>query len=179
MVKLVDFGIAKAVGRTVETKMGVVKGKIGYLSPEQARAGHSVIDRRTDIFAAGVMIWEAAAVRRFWAGANEMEVIHRLNQGLYDPSPRTIRPDVPEALDAICRKALAHDINQRYATAADLQKDLDLYLTSGAEPRVTSRDAAEWIAERFKTERAKAQQAIEQALTELKREAAVLSLIHI
>jgi serine/threonine-protein kinase len=178
VVKLVDFGIAKAVGRTVETKMGVVKGKIGYLSPEQARAGHAVIDRRTDIFAAGVMIWEAAAVRRFWAGANEMEVIHRLNQGLYDPSPRSVRPDVPEALDAICRKALAHDIEQRYATAAELQKDLDLYLTSGAEPRVTSRDAAEWIAERFKGERAKAQSAIEQALTELKRDGAVSTGSH-
>jgi serine/threonine protein kinase len=170
VVKLVDFGIAKAVGRTVETKMGVVKGKIGYLSPEQARAGHSVIDRRTDIFAAGVMIWEASAVRRFWAGANEMEILHRLNTGNYDPSPRTVRPEIPEALDAICRKALAHDVDQRYATAAELQKDLDLYLTSGAEPRVTSRDAADWIAERFAKEREKTQAAIEQALAELKRD---------
>jgi serine/threonine protein kinase len=169
VVKLVDFGIAKAVGRSVETKLGVVKGKIGYLSPEQARAGHAVIDRRTDIFAAGIMIWEASALRRFWAGANDMEVIHRLNQGSFDPSPRKVRPDVPEALDAICRKALAHNPDERYQTAAELQKDLELYLTSGAEERVSAREAAEWIAERFGSERAKAQAAIETALTDLKR----------
>jgi len=171
VVKLVDFGIAKAVGRTVETKMGVVKGKIGYLSPEQARAGHAVIDRRTDIFAAGIMIWEAAALRRFWTGSSDLEVLQRLNQGSYDPSPRRFAPDVPDALEAICRKALAHEASERYSTAAELQKDLDLYLTSGSETRVSAREAAEWIAERFKNEREKARAAIEEAIDNLKRDA--------
>src|SRR5262249_58954072 len=72
LVKVLDFGIAKAVGRSAETRPGVLKGKVAYMSPEQM-AGEKV-DRRSDIFSVGVMLWEAAAGRYFWKGENDSAV---------------------------------------------------------------------------------------------------------
>ena len=125
-VKLVDFGIAKAEGRKNETKQGFVRGKIRYMSPEQVRGRR--IDRRTDIFAAGVMLWQAATGKRFWGARDDESIVNALVSSTYNASPRRIAPDVPETIDAICRKALAPDASDRYATAAEMLSDLETFL---------------------------------------------------
>jgi serine/threonine protein kinase len=123
IVKVVDFGIAKAAGRAAETKHGIVKGKLRYMSPEQA-LGHPV-DRRSDIFSAGILLWEAATGARFWNTMDETSIIQALIGGEFDPSPRSVDPSVPDAIDTICRKAIAADVGSRYETAAAFQLDLE------------------------------------------------------
>ncbi|HEY2515665.1 MAG TPA: serine/threonine-protein kinase, partial [Polyangiaceae bacterium] len=135
VVKVLDFGIAKAAGASA-TRTGILKGTVGYMAPEQARGEE--LDRRTDLYAVGVMLWEALAGQRVWQGQNEVTILTKL---LNEPiaSPRTVDPSVPEELERICMKALAREREARYATAAELQADLERYLeTSGA--RVTARE---------------------------------------
>ena len=129
-VKVVDFGIAKAIGRATVTQHGIVKGKVRYMAPEQA-AGDEV-DRRTDIFAAGVMLWGAATGTKFWADRDDVAVMDRLCCGDYPASPRELCPDVPEEIDMICRRALAFRREDRYATAAEMRADLEAFLGSGS-----------------------------------------------
>lgn len=131
LVKVMDFGIAKATGRSAETRQGIVKGKLRYMAPEQA-AGSRDIDCGADIFSAGVLLWEALVGRGFWRDVDEMAVVQRLSDGEYEPSPRAAGADVPEALDRICRRALAHRRADRYASARDMANDLDEYLGGAA-----------------------------------------------
>ena len=126
IVKVVDFGIAKATGRAVETKHGIVKGKIRYMSPEQAMGKD--VDRRTDVFAVGILLWEAATGRRFWPETDDYALVSRLISGDYEKSPRAVDPDVPLEIDAICRKALAYDREDRYGSAAAVREDLEAFL---------------------------------------------------
>ena len=126
IVKVVDFGIAKATGRAVETKHGIVKGKIRYMSPEQAMGKD--VDCRTDLFAVGILLWEAATGKRFWPDTDDYALVSRLISGGYERSPRAVNPEVPLAMDAICRKALAFDPEERYDTAAALREDLEAFL---------------------------------------------------
>jgi serine/threonine protein kinase len=158
-VKVVDFGIAKAAGRMQETKAGIVKGKVRYMSPEQALGGE--VDRRSDIFAAGVLLWEAATGMRFWAGEDDMTIVQRLVAGTYDPSPRTAKADVAPEIDAICRKAMAFEKEERYATAEELRNDIESFL--GARIVSARRKLGAVIAEMFATERAQVRQVIERA----------------
>ncbi|HEY8076299.1 MAG TPA: serine/threonine-protein kinase, partial [Labilithrix sp.] len=113
-VKVVDFGIAKAVGRSSETRQGVVKGKVRYMAPEQA-IGQEV-DRRADIFAAGVILWEAATGRRMWKDMDDLNIVQALVGGEAPTSPRAFDPNVPEAIDRMCCRALARTAWDRYAT---------------------------------------------------------------
>src|SRR5688572_10870906 len=132
-VKLLDFGIAKLSGSHVETATGVIKGKIRYMSPEQITGEN--VDRRADIFAVGVMLWEAATDSRMWSGMSEATIMNQLLNGEL-PNPRDIKPDVDPALEVIIMKALASNADNRYATAAELQADLDDYLGKmGAQVR--------------------------------------------
>jgi serine/threonine protein kinase len=126
IVKVVDFGIAKATGRAVETKQGIVKGKIRYMSPEQAMGKD--VDRRTDLFAVGILLWEAATGRRFWPETDDYALVTRLIAGEFERSPRAVNAEVPLAIDAICRKALAFDPEDRYETAGDIREDLEAFL---------------------------------------------------
>ena len=104
-VKVVDFGIAKAVGRASETRQGVVKGKVRYMAPEQAIG--QPVDRRADVFSVGVMLWEAATGRRLWKDMDDLNIVQALVGGNVKSSPREVDPAVPEEIDRICRKALA------------------------------------------------------------------------
>jgi serine/threonine-protein kinase len=157
-VKVVDFGIAKALNSSIETRTGVLKGKISYMAPEQAR-GHRV-DRRADIFAVGVMLWEAAVGRRLWKGVPDVAILQLLGAGEI-PAPRSIRPEVPEKLEAIILKALSQRPDDRYATAAELQTALEGYLDESGE-RVHSRDVGKLISRAFEAERAKIKALIDQ-----------------
>ena len=123
--KVIDFGIAKSADSSLETKSGILKGRVTYMSREQARGAR--VDRRADVYAAGVMIWEAAAGRRLWPQIGEAEVLARL---LREPAPslRSVRPDAPQELDRICARAMAPHPQDRYPTAAELLHDLEAHL---------------------------------------------------
>ncbi|MFK7989826.1 MAG: protein kinase [Sandaracinaceae bacterium] len=127
MVKLLDFGIAKAATHVVETKTGVIKGKYAYIAPEQA-LGQDV-DQRSDIWSMGVVLWEVLTGRRLFKSVNELATLHETLKGEVK-LPSVFRPDMPTELDTICMRALTRDPEQRYQTAQDMKDDLDRYLLS-------------------------------------------------
>jgi serine/threonine protein kinase len=122
-VKILDFGIAKARENSAHTEIGELKGKIRYMAPEQME-GSPNLDRRADVYAVGVMLWEALARQRLWLNVPDAQIFRTvLNKSL--PSPRSANPEVNERLEAICMKALAHDPEQRYESCAQMQFELD------------------------------------------------------
>jgi len=159
-VKVVDFGIAKAMNSSAETRLGVVKGKVAYMAPEQARGER--VDRRADIFSAGVMLWEAATGRRLWKGIPDLTVLHRLINGDI-PSPRSVDPEVPEGLEKIVMKALALRREDRYATATDLATAIEELLDS-TNDKTTLRETGKLVAKHFEENRTKIKQIVETQL---------------
>lgn len=122
-IKLVDFGIARAHAGD-DTGVGTFKGKISYASPEQVRG--RAIDRRSDLFAVGVMLWEALTRQRMWAGLEELAIARRLEAGEVPPLPAGLR--AAPALRALCESALAVDPERRPATAEALRDALEACL---------------------------------------------------
>jgi serine/threonine-protein kinase len=163
-VKVVDFGIAKAMDSSLETRTGELKGKVAYMPPEQASAQR--VDRRADVFALGVMVWEAAVGRRLWKGLNEVAIMHELLTGSI-PSPRSVDPRVPPELDAICKRALATRADDRYATAADFAQDLERFLANIGD-RSTSRDIATLTSTAFAADRRELREIIDNQLRSLR-----------
>ncbi|MDP9036254.1 MAG: serine/threonine protein kinase [Myxococcota bacterium] len=158
--KVLDFGIAKTVDSSHETKAGVLKGRVAYMAPEQACGAKA--DRRADIYSAGVMIWEAAAGRRLWPGMSEVEVLSRLlREG--PPSLRTVCPDAPEELEAICSRAMAAHPGDRYDTAAELYEDLEAHINQ-REDATSMRQIGAFIGRTFAEERRQMKAAIEETL---------------
>lgn len=160
VVKIVDFGIAKVKGSASHTRAGIVKGKIAYLAPEQAR--REELDRRADIFAAGVMLWEAVTRTRPWKGRSDHFVIERLMDGRF-PSARAVNPDVPPALEAILAKALAPERENRYSTAAEFQAAIEGYLESLGE-HVDMREFGKLLSTQFAEDRRRIHESLEEAL---------------
>jgi serine/threonine-protein kinase len=159
-VKLVDFGIAKAADSSSHTKTGVIKGKISYMAPEQAFA--KKVDRRADIFSAGVMLWEALSGRRMWKGMPDAAIIHHLSLGTI-PKIEDEAADVPPELVNVCTRALAANPDERYATAADMKRDLDAYLRALPSPP-TAREFGAMLSQAFSTERARITGVIEETM---------------
>ncbi len=173
-VKVVDFGIAKAVGRSAETRTGVVKGKVTYMAPEQAIGG--VVDRRADLFSVGVMLFEAITGQRMWRNVQDLVVVSRLVNGEFETSPKAVNPSVPDVLDAICRKALAPKPDDRYATAEEFQGALEDYIRSTGE-HVAQRELSEFVTGLFKERRDEMKAIIDRQLAELKsKPSAAISL---
>jgi serine/threonine-protein kinase len=159
-VKLLDFGIAKTADSILQTRTGVLKGKITYMAPEQARA--EVVDRRADLFAVGIMVWEAAAHARFWEGLTEIQVLHRISTGEFRDTQLRARALPPEVL-AICQRALGPR-ESRYATAADMEAELAAYLGTPATPR----EIAEYVTRLFGAEKAKVRAKVDAQLVAMK-----------
>ncbi|WP_050989182.1 protein kinase domain-containing protein [Corallococcus macrosporus] len=124
-VKVLDFGIAKAESRLANTRTGVVKGKYMYMAPEQARGKE--VDRRADVFALGVSLYEALTHVRPFSRENDLAVLNALLQGELKP-PRELRPDLPEELEAIILKAMAFKPEDRYPTAEAFADALEAFL---------------------------------------------------
>jgi serine/threonine-protein kinase len=120
--KLIDFGIAKAASSTLKTQTGALKGKVSYMSPEQA-AGMT-LDRRSDVFSLGIVLWEMIAMRRLYRSHNDLATIRRI---IHEPPPalRTIRPDCPPELESIVARALALAPDQRTRTSQALELELE------------------------------------------------------
>ncbi len=124
-IKLVDFGVAKASIRAHQTMAGSLKGKLLYMSPEQASGRR--VDHRSDIFGLGTVLYEMVTGKKaFWAGS-EAEVLEKVRKGRFDP-PRKVNPAIPEELEKIILKAMEPDVNRRYSSAADMRDDLERFL---------------------------------------------------
>jgi serine/threonine-protein kinase len=135
-VKVVDFGLAKANSQIESTDPGVVKGKFSYLSPEAA-SGQEV-DRRADIFAIGILLWEMFTGRRLFYGDTDYQTVELVRQARI-PSMAALNPEVEPEIEQIVRKALARNPDERYYEAADLGDALSQYLFS-RRMKVTARD---------------------------------------
>jgi serine/threonine protein kinase len=160
-VKLLDFGIAKLDGADSGTQPGVVKGKIRYMSAQQVMG--EKLDRRADVFAVGVMLWEAATRDRMWRDASELTLMHHIvNDEI--PLPSSVKPDVSPELQRICMKALAHEPHHRYATAAELQTDIDA-LRATLGQNTTSREIGSFVSDLFEDVRASTRRSIEAQLS--------------
>ncbi len=127
-VKLVDFGIARARGGLHQSISGTLQGKFVYMSPEQADG--RAVDARSDVFTAGLVLYELLTDTRPFEGDTETETLRRVRQCVVEP-PSTLRPEVPEALDAIVMRALAAEPDARYATAAEMRRALSHHLAVG------------------------------------------------
>ncbi|WP_375757448.1 protein kinase [Corallococcus exercitus] len=123
-VKVLDFGIAKAESRLVQTRTGVVKGKYIYMAPEQAQGKE--VDHRADVFSLGVSLYEAVTHVRPFSRENDLAVLNALLQGDFE-KPRALRADLPEGLEAIILKAMAFKPEDRYATAEDFAVALETF----------------------------------------------------
>jgi eukaryotic-like serine/threonine-protein kinase len=125
--KLIDFGLAKARDRIASTAIGVVKGKLAYLAPEQAHGKPA--DRRSDVFALGVTLWETALDRRLFHDDSDVETIRRVREAEI-PDPTTLVDGFPAALAGAINRGLARDPNDRWQTAAELRDALDAYVAT-------------------------------------------------
>jgi serine/threonine protein kinase len=143
-VKLLDFGIAKALDDPNKTQAGIVKGKISYMSPEQF-AGER-LDRRTDIFAIGCMLWRAATGQKLWSKMASEDIARHLVRGEI-PRPSSVK-NVDRRLTEIVMRATAPERELRYGTAAELRADIDEYLTTLRDDR----NLGDWLRSGYATE---------------------------
>jgi serine/threonine-protein kinase len=121
-VKLLDFGLVKAVRKVSQTQMGVVKGKLAYLSPEQITG--QTLDRRSDIFSLAATLYELSTNQRLFKRDTDEETINAVRDALV-PDPTSAVADYPSLLWLVLRRALAREPNDRYPTAQELARDLD------------------------------------------------------
>jgi len=126
-VKILDFGIAKAANQIEQTRAGEIKGKLSYMSPEQCMG--KVLDQRSDLFSLGVVLYEWITGYKLFTGDSEVAILKTITEGKIYP-PSYFKPDIPEAVERILMKTLEKDRDQRYASAWDLQYDLDRFLSS-------------------------------------------------
>ncbi len=145
-VKLVDFGIAKAGRSTAEdTGTGQLKGKIPYMSPEQAQG--LPLDGRSDVFSVGVILFELCTGKRLFRGANEMETLKKIVEEEY-PRPRSINPNLPERLEKIILKSLEKDLSARYQSAREMQAELEDMIRA-EQMKVSPLTLASWMQHLF------------------------------
>lgn len=124
-VKILDFGIAKAENLATETRVGEIKGKLGYMSPEQVTGKQ--LDHRSDLFSLGVLLYEWLTGHRLFTGKTDVEVLRGVVEGKIYP-PTYFQPDLPPAVEQLVMKALERNREQRYQSAWEFQFDIRQYL---------------------------------------------------
>ncbi len=137
VVRVFDFGVAKAAGRAQDTRQGQFKGKLAYAAPEQL-AG-SAIDRRVDVYAATVVLWEMVCNRRMFKADDEMQLYAMVREGRIEP-PSHHAADMPPGLEALIMRGLATDPQHRFATAREMAIALEEVM-----PHASAREVAEWV----------------------------------
>lgn len=162
-VKVLDFGIAKAATSSTHTAAGVLKGKIAYMAPEQM-SGEKV-DRRADVYSAGVMLWAAAAGQKLWAGFPDVQIMQRVLAGDI-PSPITVNPNCSPELERIVMKALSCDLDERYATALELQTDIEHYMEEKGL-QIKQREVGQYVSDMFGEARVELRKNIQRQLAEI------------
>ncbi|HEX2673748.1 MAG TPA: serine/threonine-protein kinase [Polyangiaceae bacterium] len=160
-VKVLDFGIAKATSASTHTAAGVMKGKIAYMAPEQIVGGN--VDRRADLYSVGCMLWAAATGVKLWKDTPDVQIMRRAISGDV-PTPQSVNPECDDDLNRIVMKALAREPDDRYATAVDLQHDLEVYVERfGAAAK--QKEIARFISTLFADTRAQLKALVERQLT--------------
>jgi len=157
VVKVLDFGIAKATSSQNQTRTGVVKGKLPYMAREQLLCEY--IDRRADIYSIGCILWQAAAGKKLWSDTSDGDVMRALIDGRI-PRPSEVRP-VDPVLEEIVMKALSPEPNDRYPTALAMRRALDEYL-SQVSPGTTMRHVGEFVSDVFADQQVTRAQQIQQ-----------------
>ena len=147
-VKLIDFGIAKAAGKASKTQAGILKGKFGYMSPEQVRG--LPIDRRSDIFSVGIVLYELLTGERLFVGESDFSTLEKVRNVEILP-PSTYNRKIPDELERIVLKALAKDLEDRYQNAIDLHDDLQAFVYTAGE-FYSRKDLAAWMKKIFAVE---------------------------
>ena len=137
--RVIDFGIAKAISNRVSTQEGQVKGKLNYMAPEQVNG--DPLDRRTDLFAASVVLWELITGARLFEGETPMAVIKQVFEGEIE-LPSMLRHGVPPALDAVVMRGLSRDPAERFQTALEMEEALEAVM-----PPAPVREVAAYVRE--------------------------------
>jgi serine/threonine protein kinase/uncharacterized metal-binding protein len=144
-VKLIDFGIAKAAGKGSKTQAGILKGKFGYMSPEQVRG--IPIDRRSDVFSCGIVLYELLTGERLFVGESDFSTLEKVRNVEILP-PSTYNRRIPDELERIVLKALAKDPEDRYQNAIDLHDELQAFVYTAGE-FYSRKDLAGWMKKTF------------------------------
>lgn len=147
-VKLIDFGIAKAKSKSTKTQAGMLKGKFSYMAPEQVAA--MPLDRRSDIFSLGVVLFEMLTGKRLFLGKNDVETLEKIRKAEVPP-PSVFNHDVSPELDRIVLKALARDRDDRYQWASEFADDLKRHIFS-LQRRFDRQDVMNFMSEFFADE---------------------------
>lgn len=156
-VKLLDFGVAKAAGRDQQTEAGELKGRVPYMAPEHV--SERAVDRRADIFSAGVLVREALTGTRVWEGHNEIEILKHLLQKTIPPLPPD--PNISEEARAIIAKAMAPERADRYRTAHEMRCALEAYV-SRLDPGGSLAKVGDHISKAFAKQRAQVKALVEE-----------------
>jgi len=141
IARITDFGVARAANRLNATRAGQLKGKLAYMAPEQARSGH--VDRRTDVFAAGIVLWEALSMRRLFRADNDAATLNRV---LFEPIPTVceVNPRVPSSIDRVVAQALERDPEKRFPSCALFGRALE-QAANESGCLMTVRDVATYV----------------------------------
>jgi hypothetical protein len=152
-VKLIDFGIAKAMGRLTKTAAGSIKGKFGYMSPEQV-SGRPV-DPRSDIFACGTILYELASNQRLFRAETDIATMQLVRRAEVRPLSAVV-PDVPGGLERILQRAMTREPAHRYTSAGDMLDDLE-ELAAETGLTCSSQQLSRWVNEVFTQDRKRAE----------------------
>ncbi|MDQ3369058.1 MAG: protein kinase, partial [Myxococcota bacterium] len=144
-VKIIDFGIAKAAGKGSKTQAGILKGKFGYMSPEQVRG--LPVDRRSDVFSCGIVLYELLTGERLFVGESDFSTLEKVRNVEILP-PSTYNRKIPDELERIVLKALAKDVEDRYQNAIDLHDELQAFVYTAGE-FYSRKDLAGWMKKTF------------------------------
>jgi len=144
-VKLIDFGIAKAAGKGSKTQAGILKGKFGYMSPEQVRG--IPVDRRSDVFSCGIVLYELLTGERLFVGESDFSTLEKVRNVEILP-PSTYNRRIPDELERIVLKALAKDPDERYQNSIDLHDELQAFVYTAGE-FYSRKDLAGWMKKTF------------------------------
>jgi serine/threonine-protein kinase len=144
VARLTDFGVARARSRLATTQGGQLKGKLTYMAPEQVRG--EPVDRRTDLYAAGVVLWEMLAGQRLHRGDNDGAIVQCILEGV-SRSPRDASPEVPEPVSDACMRALCFEPDDRFATAADFAEAIEAAADEAGVHIATARAVSVFVRE--------------------------------
>jgi serine/threonine protein kinase len=137
VARVLDFGVAKAVGRVQSSREGQIKGKLAYMAPEQVTAGP--VNRQTDIFSASIVLWELLASRRLFRGQNEADTLYNVLQAPIEPPSKYTR-GISGTIDDVVMRGLQRDRSKRYGSAREMAIQLEK-----AAPIVSAREVGEWV----------------------------------
>lgn len=149
-IKLTDFGVSKASIKMHQTLAGALKGKILYMSPEQAK-GEDHIDYRSDLYSVGIILFELITGEKLFLGSSEIATLKKVQEGVIT-KPSQIKKDIEPELETVILKALNKEMNRRYQSAADMIKDLEAYMKSHYSAMPEDSHVAHFITNLFKNE---------------------------